>query len=475
MTMNSPKKSALPPGYHDHWVWHLNEHVTDPLGMLIRAQQRYGDVVYFNNYMGPTYLLAHPDHAQHVLVDNARNFPALTKPTQGVMGNGLFVSKGDFWRRQRRMVQPAFHRSRLATMVQHMVTGTEALAEHWEQAARTGEPVELIEQMRLLVSNLLGFSLFSPDMYERNPELRACAVFLSHGSHEAPHDSLWWRILRELKIRLGLQRVGQRQWYATVAKMDAALYGLISARRKDPEGRDDILNMLLEARDSQGEAMTDKEVRDELVSLLIGGHESTSVALAWCWYALMSNPEVERRVREELATVLGGRDPGGEVLQSLPYTRAVVEETLRLYSPAWLLMRGVAEDEQLDGWTIRARSLVIISPYLLHHHPSVWKEPERFDPERFLPEQKEQRHRYAWLPFGGGQRLCIGNAYAMTILMTVLATLLPRFQLRLAPGHLVVPTARSTYRPRFGIKAILHPAPSVAHDSSSSNLKALSS
>ncbi|MGZ3458319.1 MAG: cytochrome P450 [Archangium sp.] len=465
------KKSPLPPGYHGHWLLHIREHVKDPLGMFIRAHQRYGDIVFLNVAMGPTYLLAHPDHAQRVLADNARNFPALGKSSTGLMGNGLFASEGEFWRRQRRMVQPAFHRSRLIKMVQGMVTGTQALAEHWEQAARTGEPVELMEQTHQLVLTLLGTSLFSPDVYEGQSALRACAAFLSHHSHEAPVDSLWWLLLRRLRIP---HRRRQQQWRTSLAMMDKTLYDLISERRKNPGDRDDILSMLLEARDSQGEAMTDKEVRDELVTLFIGGHESTSVALAWIWYALMIHPEVERRVREELATVLGGRAPSGEEIQSLTYTRAVVEETLRLYSPAWRLRRRVVEDEQIDGWTIRAGSFVTLSPYLLHRHASVWEEPERFKPERFFPEQKERRHRYAWLPFGGGQRLCIGNGYTLTLLVTVIATLLQRFQARLVPGHPVVPMATGTYHPRFGIKVTLHPAPPVTQDSSST-LKALSS
>jgi cytochrome P450 len=469
--MNDTRKPARPPGYRSHWLLHIHEQVKDPLGVLVRGWQRHGDVVFFNNFMGPTYLLAHPDHAQHVLVDNARNFPVVEKSTTGVMGNGLFTSSGDFWRRQRRMVQPAFHRSRLSKMVQGMVTGTEAFAERWEQAARTGEPVELMEQMRTLVSSLLGISIFSPDVLQGQTALRACAAFISQSAHDAPYESLWWLMMRRL---LKAPRAGREQWLATVAEMNAAIYGFISERRKDATGRDDILTMLLEARDSQGEAMTDKEVRDEVVTLLIGGHESTSVALAWIWHALMIHPEVEQRVRAELATVLGGRPPGGEELQSLTYTRAVVEETLRLYSPAWQMLRRAVEDDQIAGWTIPAGSLVALSPYLLHRHPSAWKDPERFEPERFLPENKEGRHRHAWLPFGGGQRLCIGNAYALTLFVTVLATLLPRFQARLVPGHPVVAMATSTYRPRFGIKATLHPASPGAQDSSS-HLKALSS
>jgi cytochrome P450 len=353
-----------------------------------------------------------------------------------------------------------------------MGRGTEALAERWQHHVRSGEPVELLEQMRLLVSTLLGVSIFSRDVYESEAGLRACLAFFSDNTHGSARDSLWKLALR----RLGIPRSRLKRFNATVDALNTSLYGLIAERRKAPSVGDDILGMLLEARDTQGEAMTDTEVRDELVSLLIGGHEATSVALTWTWHTLMSHPEVERRVREELASVLGGRPPSsGEQLQALGYTRAVVEETLRLYPPAWQFMRHAVEEDEIGGFTIRAGSLVVLPTWLLHRHASFWKQPERFEPERFLPEQREQRHRHAWMPFGGGQRLCIGNGYTLTLILTVLATLLPRLQARPVPGHPITPMASNTYRPRFGIKATLHPAPPVARDASSPNLKALSS
>ncbi|QSQ23763.1 cytochrome P450 [Pyxidicoccus parkwayensis] len=471
MTTPSPKKPVLPPGHHGHWLLGLNEHVKDPLGALVRAQRKHGDIAYFNTQQGPLYMLAHPDHAQRVLVDNARNYPAPDKRPSRLLGNGIFQSNGAFWLRQRRMVQPAFHRSRLVRMVEDLVLGTEALAERWEPSARSGEPLELLEQMRLLVPTLLGASLFSRGVYERDAGLQASVAFLSHKSHGSARDSLWKLALR----RLGYPRSRRQQFDAATDALNASLYGLIAARRQAPSAGDDILGMLLEARDTQGEGMTDTEVRDELVSLLVGGHEATSVALTWTWYTLLSHPDVEQRVREELASVLGGRPPSsGEALQGLHYTRAVVEETLRLYPPAWQVMRRAQEDDEIAGFTVRAGSLVILPTWLLHRHASFWKDPERFQPERFLPEQKEQRHRHAWLPFGGGQRMCVGNGYTLTLILAVLATLLPRFQVRLVPGHPVTPVASNTYRPRFGLKATLHPAPAVARNDSP-NLKAVSS
>ncbi|MET0400865.1 MAG: cytochrome P450 [Cystobacter sp.] len=462
MTTRPSNESGPPPGDHGHWLLGINAQVTDPLGVLVRGQQRHGDIFYFNSFQGPTYVLAHPDHAQHVLADNARNYPSPDKPPNRLMGNGLFVSNGDFWMRQRRMVQPAFHRPRLFKMVEGMVRGTDALATRWDEAARSGTPIDLLEQMRQLVPTVLGTSLFSRDVYDSEEALRACVAFFSQNSHGSARDSLWKVVLR----RLGIPRSRLRGFHATVEALNTALYRLIASRRAAASPGDDILGMLLEARDTRGEAMTDAEVRDELVSLLIGGHEATSVALTWTWYTLLSHPEVERRVREELATVLGGRPPDGEALHALRYTRAVVEETLRLYPPAWRFMRRAVEDERIDGVTLRAGSLVVLSPYLLHRHPSAWTEPERFLPERFLSENKEGRHRHAYLPFGGGQRLCIGNGYTLMLITAVLATLMPRFQPRLVPGHPIVPLASNTYRPRFGVRATLHPVPAPTSASS---------
>ena len=471
MTTNAPKKAVLPPGHHGHWLLRVNEQVKDPLGALVRTQRKYGDIAYFNTQQGPLYMLAHPDYVQRVLADNARNYPSPEKRPSRLMGNGIFQSNGAVWLRQRRMVQPAFHRSRLARMVEDMVRGTEDLAERWEQPARTGEPVDLLEQMRLLVPTLLGASLFSRGVYERDTALQASVAFLSHKSHGKARDSLWKLALR----RLGYPLSRRQQFDAATDALNASLHGLIAERRKAPSAGDDILGMLIEARDTQGEGMTDTEVRDELVSLLVGGHEATSVALTWTWYTLMSHPEVEQRVREELASVLGGSPSAdGEKLMALRYTRAVVEETLRLYPPAWQLMRRAQEDDEIAGFTIRAGSLVLLPTWLLHRHPSFWKDPERFDPERFLPEQKEQRHRHAWMPFGGGQRMCVGNGYTLTLITAVLATLLPRFQARLVPGHPVTPVASNTYRPRFGLKATLHPAPPMV-SASTPTPKAVSS
>ncbi|MFY0565972.1 cytochrome P450 [Archangium lansingense] len=457
--MTSPKNSALPPGPKRHWLLGTGiQQLKNPLGLLVRGQQKHGDIVFFHQHHGPTWLLSHPDHAQRVLADNATNYLSMMGDgPDPMLGRGLFASKGDFWLRQRRMVQPAFHRPRLARMVDGMVQDAQRAVERLAPLASTGEPVELLNQMRRLVISMLGTSIFSKDIYESQPLLRETINYFSQEIH-SPHDSL----LEALGGMLRLYRSRFKRFMKAVEDINTVFYGLIAERRQSSTPREDVLTMLIEARDTQGVAMTDTEVRDELVSLYVGGHESTSVALTWICYEVANHPEVQQRIREELATVLGGNPLTAESLQALHYTRAVVEETLRLRPPAWQFVRRAAKEDQLGSWTITPDTKVIISPYILHRHRDFWEEPERFIPERFLPERKEGRHRYAYLPFGAGQRQCVGNGYTLTLLTTALATLLQHYQLRLAPGYELVIMSGSTHRPRNGVLATIHPVPAAA-------------
>jgi cytochrome P450 len=404
--------------------------IKDPLGQLLRARQ-------------------------HVLADNAPNYLSMAGDgPDPLLGRGLFASKGDFWLRQRRMVQPAFHRPRLARMVEGMVRDAQLTAESWAPQFGKGEPVELLTEMRRLSIRILGTSIFSSDLYEKHAPLREALDFFTEEIH-GPRDS----VLKVLSMILRLRRPRMERFMSSIEHMNTVLYGQISERRQSPAGKDDMLSMLLEARDTQGVAMTDTEVRDELVSLYVGGYESTAVALTWVGYEVARQPEVQQRVHDELATVLGGRPATFESLQSLPYTRAVVDETLRLHPPAWQFVRRAAQEDRLGDWTVPADTKVLISPYLLHRHPAFWEQPERFMAERFLPEQKERRHRYAYLPFGAGQRQCVGNAYTVMLITLSFITLLQRYQLRLARNYRLVPTAGSTHRPRNGVLATLQPVP----------------
>ncbi|WP_375772565.1 cytochrome P450 [Archangium gephyra] len=458
-TMTTPRNAALPPGSKRHWLLGNGlGQLKDPLGQLIQGRQKHGDIVYFQLHHGPSWLLSHPDHVQQVLADNVGNYLYMVGDAPDpLLGRGLFASTGDFWRRQRRMVQPSFHRARLARMVEGMVRDVQQLAERWTPQAGTGEPMELLAQMRRLTITMLGTSIFSEDVYESRDPLRAGMDQLGKMMHGPPIS-----IFRALAGLLGLNGSQTRLFFGAIEQLNTAMYGLIAERRQSPSGKDDMMAMLMEAQDTQGVAMTDTELRDELVNLYVGGYESTAVALTWILYEVMRHPEAEQRLRSELATVLGGRPLTAESLQSLHYARAVVEETLRLHPPAWNIVRRAVGEDQLGGYTVAPDTKMLIPPYILHRHPEFWPEPERYLPERFLPEQKERQHRYAYMPFGAGQRQCVGHGYTLTLLTITLVTLLQRYQLRLEPKHRVVAIAASTHRPVKGVLATLHSAPQAA-------------
>ncbi|NMO22631.1 cytochrome P450 [Pyxidicoccus fallax] len=457
--MTPTRTSALPPGPQRSRLprFALGK-AKDPLEELVEWQQQYGDIVTFPTRHGPAWLLSHPDHVQYVLADKASNYLNMAGDhPDPLLGRGLFASKGDFWLRQRRMVQPAFHRPRLARMVEGMVRDVEQLAERWARRAATSEPLELLEQMRGLVITMLGTSIFSEDVRASRTSLREGMDYLGHEFH-GTRDSLMDAVRR----LFGRQDSRMKRFLHAIEQVNTDMYRLIAERRQSAAGKDDIMTMLLEARDAQGVAMTDSELRDELVNLFIGGYESTAVALTWMLYEMTRHPEVEQRARGELATVLGGQPLTAESLPSLLYTRAMVEETLRVHPPAWAFMRRALNEDELGGYFVAPETKMLISPYILHRHPGFWSEPERFLPERFLPEQKEGRHRFAYLPFGAGQRQCVGNGYTVTLLTVALATLLQHCQWRLVPGHPVIAMAATTRRPRNGVLATLHAAPLAA-------------
>ena len=347
--MTTPRKSALPPGSKRHWLLGIGiGQVKDPLGQLVRGHQQYGDIVYFHMHHGPSWLLSHPDHAQYVLADNASNFLNMVSGERDpLLGRGLFASNGDFWRRQRRMVQSAFHRPRLALMVDGLVRDAQRFAERWGPHSGTGTPLEMLVQMRRLVISMLGNSIFTEDIYESQEALRTGMDDLGKLVH-GRRDSL----LEAIRGLLGIHGARMKVFFNSVEQINTGLYRLIAERRQSPAGKDDILTMLMEAKDTQGVAMTDLELRDELVNLFIGGYESTAVALTWILYEVANHPEVEQRVRGELATVLEGRALTAESLQSLHYTRAVVEETLRVHPPAWNFVRRSVKEDEIGGFTM---------------------------------------------------------------------------------------------------------------------------
>lgn len=449
-TLSSANR-AVPPGPRGYpFVGVIPNLLGNPLRYLPRVVAQYGDIVSLPMGSQRFYLLNHPDHIKHVLQMNNRNYHkgVNLRVVKNLLGEGLFISEDDFWRRQRRLVQPAFHHQRLALLTDIMVNATLGVSERWQPAAQTGEVLDVSRDMRNLTQQIIVQTMFSSAIGDDGDAVGQAL----DKAFEYIAKSLWLSWLPDRLIP------GHRQYQQSIEMLNKVVYRLLDERRKSNEDHGDLLTMLLQARDEEtGEGMTDKQVRDEVLTMFIAGHETTATAMSWIWHLLAQHPEVEQRLHAELATVLGGRTPTFQDVPQLIYTRMVIEEALRLYSPVWLLLRTPVADDTVGGYTIPAGSVVMISTYLIHRHPAFWDEPERFDPDRFTPERVAERPRFAYMPFSGGPRQCTGSAFAMVEAQLILATLAQRYQLRSVPGHVVEPRAISTLHPRNGVRMTVQP------------------
>ena len=418
----------------------------DPLAAYQAMAREYGDIVRIRFVLWPTYLLFHPDHVRHVLQEKHTNYSKdlyTYRMLRPVVGNGLLTNDGADWLRQRRLIQPAFHRQRLARVGDLAVASSEAMLEEWSAFAREGRPVDISAEMLRMTLQVAAQALFSVDLSaedQRVTEAFAAVNELLTDYVHSPIPPFAVPTRRSLRLR------------AARATLDRLVTRIITTRRREPGGGD-VLSMLLLARDEEtGEGMDDRQVRDEVMTLLFGGHETTATALTWACYLLALNPQCQDQIRTEVSDL--GR-PGAEDLPRLTYTRMVLEETLRLFPPAWSFGRKAIRDDEVGGYAIPAGSLVWVCPFLTHRDPRFWERPETFEPERFAPERAASRHRLAYFPFASGPRMCIGAHFAMTMAQLTLASIARRYRLRLAPGSSVEPEALITLRPRGSVDLML--------------------
>jgi len=420
-----------------------------PTTVFLDAARRYGEVVYFK--IGPRhgYLITNPADIRHVLQDNARNYrkSPLYDKLRVLLGNGLLTSEGDFWLRQRRIAQPAFHRQRIAALAGVMAEAAREAAAQWTAMAQAGQPVDVDEEMMRLTRTVVLRTLLGADL----------------GPFSDTVDEAW-RILNE-HIGESFWSLGLMDWWPSAKKrrfqaaravLRGAVDHVIAARRRRPSESADLLSMLMSARDEDtGEAMTDEQLRVEVTTFLLAGQETTSLALTWIWYLLSQHPAAQRRLEDEIDTALGDRPPDYTDLVNLPYTRMVIDEAMRLYPPAWGFSREAIGDDDVGGYRVPRGWLVFVIPYVLHRLPAFWENPEAFDPERFTPERNADRPKFTYLPFGAGPRQCIGNQFALIEAQLVVATLAQRYRLHLVPGHKVDPWPLITLRPRFGMPMVV--------------------
>ncbi len=453
-TINDDILAALvPPGPRGNAVLgSIGDIYRDRLRFVLDVARTYGDVAQYRVAHMRMYQVSSPAGVERLLHDNHRNY-SKDVPTFGtlrlILGNGLFTSDGDFWRRQRRLAQPAFHRRRVAAFGGLMTDATLAMLERWRPMVVRGEPVDVATEFMRLTMEVVTRALFSASV-ERDIDTigRAITTLL---------NDVTFRFTFPFYPPLRVPTPRNRRFLSARATLDEVVYRIISGRRKEPAEHEDLLALLMEARDEDtGERMSDKQLRDEVITLFVAGHETTANALTWASYLLSTHVAVARRLQAEVDDALRGRIPTASDLPKLPYTRAVIDETMRLYPPAWITNRRAIEADTVCGYRIPRGATVSISPYVTHRDPMLWENPEGFDPDRFSPERSAARPHYAYFPFGGGPRQCIGKGFALMEATLVLALLTQRCELRLVPGHPVQTEAMATLRPRYGMRMTAH-------------------
>lgn len=398
------------------------EVVRNPLHYILDRNRTMGDFYRVATVARKVVIASHPDIAKHILVDHNRDFKKSYdyEILKLVLGQGLLTSDGDFWLKQRRLAQPAFHRKRLDLLFGIMLDEAHQLRDRWKGFQQAGKPFELANEMITVTVNIVARALFGTHLGESikaiGKNITILNTFISDRAKNPFLPPVW------------VPSRQNRAYRRASKEMDEIIYGIIQDRRKNPEGRDDLLAMLMEARDEEtGEGMTDLQLRDEILTLFIAGHETSAISLCWTLILLSQNPEIRSKAQQEIREVIGEREITLEDIPKLAYIRRILDESLRLYPPAWVVGRKTLSDTDVAGFLVEKDVNIIISTYLIHRHPACWENPEAFDPDRFLPERSQDRHKYAYFPFGGGPRLCIGNNFALMEMTMLLAVILQSF------------------------------------------------
>lgn len=393
------------------------------------------------------YVVNDPEGVQHIMVRNAANYiksPSNTSALKPLLGQGLFVSEGDLWAQQRKISQPALHTKRIRGYAEAIVSAGLELVDAW-RAQGDGVELELTEEMANVTAEVITRTMFGDKLGDRKK-----TVFDAFNDYQASLG----------RVRVG-SLVGLPQWLPrwdmirgrrAIKQMDSVIYGLIQKRKDSGEEHDDLLDMLLTALVGEhGTPLPMHQIRDEVAAIFLAGHETTAITLSWVFYLLQQHPECEQRLHSELDEVLGGEPPSYDDFPKLVYTRALIEETLRLYPPVHVFSRVALDDDVVCGEKIAAHSLITISAWLLHRHEKYWENPNKFEPQRFLPEHSAKIVRHAYIPFGLGPRICLGKNFGLMESVLMLALLAQRFQLRIRPGHPVEPVGKLTLRPSDGL------------------------
>lgn len=430
---------------------HLSAFKQHPLESLSSWWQQHGDALRFR--LGPKtfYLFSHPDLAEEILVKQSDCFVKVYNPEKPhglalVLGNGLVTSSGEVWKRHRRIIQPIFHRSRMGAMADRMAQVGEQRVAAWK--AREGDTIDIAAEMMQLALEVISQTMFTTSMTQHTDRIsHALQVSIKYA-----FDSF----SNPLSLPLWVPTARNREFRSVMQFMDGLMYGLLAERRQSGAHHDDLLDLLLHARDEEtGDGLSDQELRDEALTIFAAGHETTANALAWTWYLLATHPEARAHFHEEVDQVLQGRTPTAEDLEHLPYTCAIFEESLRLYPPAPAVHRKATTNTTVSGLSLPEGAFVLVGTYNLHRHQDFWTDPNQFRPERWLDGERP-RSRYAYMPFGAGPRTCVGLHFASVEGPLLLALIGRRYDLHLAQDH-VEPYLMVTLRPKGGIRMTLQP------------------
>jgi cytochrome P450 len=414
----------------------------NPLEFFTDVARTYGDIASYHIAGEQLFLINDPQLIKDILVTHHKNFTKSRglERTKRLLGNGLLTSEGAVHLRQRRLMQPAFHRDRIAGYGRTMVDYADRMRSSWTD----GASLDIAREMNRLTLSIVGKTLFDADV-----ESQAAAV---GEALTGVIESFWMMLLpfADLLERLPVPKL--RRARVARARLDTIIYGMIADRRASGRDHGDLLSMLLAAQDDDGGVMTDSQIRDEAMTIFLAGHETTANALMWTWYLLSGAPDVAAKLHDEVDRVLQGRLPDVGDIRSLSYVERVVTESMRLYPPAWLIGRRAIADYAIGPYVARARSILVMSPYIIQRDSRYYAEPERFDPDRWTPELRASLPKFAYFPFGGGPRQCIGESFAWMELILIVATIAQQWDLRLVPGHPVVLQPLITLRAKHGMR-----------------------
>jgi len=440
-------RRPLPPGPRGNPIMGvMREFNRDTLGFITQSM-KFGDVVRCRFLYVWAYFLYNPADIESLLSTNAKSFRkarSLRSPFfYRLVGNGLVTSEGDFWRRQRRLAQPAFHRQRISSYGDVMVDYGERAMSTW----REGETRDIARDMTRLTLEVVVKTLFNSDVSREADYIgRILSGLVKPFASQA---TLKWIIDNRLPTP------GHRRYFNAVAEIDRIVLDMIAQRRATGSDEGDLLSMLLEAQDDDGTQMTDSQLRDEVMTLFLAGHETTALSLSWSWYLLAMNPDAEQKFHLELESVLGGRRPTVSDLPKLKYTEMIAKEAMRLYPPAYAVGREALEDTEIGGYRVPKGDQLFACQWATHRDPRFFENPDGFEPERWTPERSEGLPKYAYFPFGGGPRQCIGNYFAMMEIVLLLATIGQRFRFALAKDHKVELLPVLSLRPKNGIHVVV--------------------